>query len=375
MFIGLNDRQMATVSERQYWVGFSITKGIGPTRIRQLVDHFGSLREAWHASAGDLRAAGLDRRVLDSLIETRRHLDLDAELARLDKLGIAVLTWEDDDYPVLLAQLREIGHAPPVLYLRGSLSAVDEWSLAIVGTRSASPYGRQVTHQLASELAASGLTIVSGLARGIDAEAHQAALEVKGRTVAVLPCGLDAIYPPEHRRLAAQIVQHGALMTVFPLGTKPVGTNFPTRNRVISGLARGVLITEAGVKSGALLTAGYALEQGREVFAVPGNITAHSSAGTNSLIQEGAHPVLSAQDVLDVLNLERITQYVQARASLPAMDGNEQTVLGYLSADPLHIDELTQRCKLPVAVVSSVLVTLELKGMVRQVGTMTYVRN
>lgn len=362
------------MNERKYWVGFSLVKGVGPVRVRQLLEHFGTLGEAWSAGADDLRAARLDRRALKSLLETRQRVDLDAELARLDKLGIAVLTWEDEDYPRLLADLRSIDHAPPVLYLRGSLAETDEWSLAVVGTRRATPYGRQVTHQLASELAANGLTIISGLARGLDAEAHEAALAAGGRTIAVLPCGLDTIYPPEHRHLAAEVMQCGAVMTMFPLGTMPGAANFSARNRLLSGLARGVVVTEAGEKSGALITARHALEQGRDVFAVPGNITARGSLGTNQLIQDGAHPVLSVQDVLDVLNLERVAAYADAREHLPAMSDDERAVVKSLGAEPLHVDELVQRCGLAVHTVNSALVTLELKGMVRQVGPMTYVR-
>lgn len=360
--------------ERQYWVGFNMVSGVGPVLVRRMLEHFGSLGEAWCARPEMLHAAGLGKRAIASLREIRKRVDLNAELARLDKLGIAVLTWEDEDYPALLAALREIDQAPPVIYLRGSLADADEWAITMVGTRSVSPYGRQVTYQLANELAANGLVIVSGLARGVDAEAHQAALDAGKRTIAILPCGLDTIYPPEHRSLAARIVQQGALMTAFSLGTIPKATNFAPRNRMMSGMGRGVLVTEAGVKSGALVTAGYALEQGRDVFAVPGNITARSSSGTNHLIQDGAHPVLSTQDVLDVLKLEKITQFVEARASLPALDGDEDTVLRQLSGEPLHIDELTRRCNLPVARVSSILTMLELRGMIRQVGRMTYVR-
>lgn len=362
------------MSERQYWVGFNHVKGVGPASVRLLLQHFGALGEAWRAPYEALRRAGLSRRACESLLEVRQRLDLQAELARLDRLGIAVLTWDDAEYPALLAQLRAIDHAPPVLYLRGTLADTDEWALAVVGTRAATPYGRQVAHQLVSELAANGLTIVSGLARGLDSDAHRAALEAGGRTIAVLPCGLDTIYPPEHRQLAAQIVQHGALVSIFPLGTQPLRANFAPRNRVISGLARGVLVVEAGEKSGALITAGQALEQGREVFAVPGNITAQGSTGTNRLIQDGAHPVTSAQDILSVLNLERVAEYTSARRALPPLSDVERQVLEGLSAEPLHIDELTRQVGLAVAAVSSALATLELKGMVRQVGPMTYVR-
>ncbi len=362
------------MSERQFWIGLNLVQGIGPVRVRQLLEHFGALSEAWRASPEALQKAGLDRRALRSLVETQRRVDLEAEVARLDKLGIGVLTWEDEDYPALLAQLRPIDQAPPVLYVRGSLAETDEWAIAVVGTRAVTPYGRQVTHQLVGDLAANGLTVVSGLARGVDAEAHQAALEAGGRTIAVLACGMDDIYPPEHRTLAARIVRQGALISPFPLGTRPLAANFSARNRVLSGLTRGVLVTEAGEQSGALMTAGYALEQGREVFAVPGNITAQGSAGTNRLIQDGAHPVLNVQDVLDVLKLEQVAQFANARETLPAMSDIERAVVTKLSADPVHIDELTQRCGLSVASVSSALVTLELKGMVRQVGPMTYVR-
>jgi DNA processing protein len=363
------------MNERLYWLGFDLAKGIGPARVRRLLEHFGSLEEAWHATASNLEAAGLDRRTIRQLVELRRKVDPAAELARLDKLGIAMLTWDDGDYPALLAQLREIDQAPPVIYLRGSLVEADEWAIAVVGTRSVSAYGRQVTYQFAQELASHGLTVVSGLARGADAEAHRAALETGGRTIAVLPCGLDMIYPPENRQLASKIVQNGAVMSIFAPGTKPLRTNFPARNRAISGLARGVLVTEAGDRSGALLTAAAALEQGRDVFAIPGNITARGSAGVNRLIQDGAHPVMSASDILTAMKLERVVEHASARAQLPPASSDEKIVLDNLSAEPVHADELAHRCGLPIAAVSSTLVTLELKGMVRQVGPMTYVRS
>lgn len=360
--------------ERQYWLGFSYAKGFGPVRVRRMLDIFGSLQNAWKASRSDLRTAGVDTRTMDAFLDMRDRFNLDAELARLDKLGIGLLTWDDDDYPTLLKQLRPIDEAPPVLYIKGSLVETDEWAVAIVGTRGVSAYGRHITHELASSLAANGLTIVSGLARGADAEAHKAALEAGGRTIAVLPCGLDDIYPPEHRLLAAQIIQQGALVGIFPPGTQPLSTNFPARNRVISGLARGVVVTEAGEHSGALLTAAAALEQGREVFAVPGNITAQGSTGTNRLIQDGAHPVLTPEDVLSTLNLETVFIHAQARQELPSLGPGEERLLASMSGEPMHIDDLSNRCQLPVSVVSSTLVMLELKGLVRQVASMTYVR-
>jgi DNA processing protein len=362
------------MTEREFWIAFNKIPGVGPVRFRLLLAAFGTLRNAWQASLDDLSQAGLDRRAIQSVSENRRLIDPGAELARLDKLGIAVLTWEDDLFPPLLSELRPIDQAPPVLYVRGTLEESDIWALTIVGTRSISAYGRQVAHRLAADLAANGLCIVSGLARGVDAEAHTAALEVGGRTIAVLGCGLDTIYPPEHRQLAARIIRNGALISPFALGTRPEGKNFAPRNRIMSGLARGVLVVEASDKSGALVTAGYALEQGREVFAVPGNITAHGSNGTNRLIQDGAHPVLDAQDILEVLDLEQVARYVEAASQLLSMSAEEEKLLKHISDNPTHIDELTRLSNLPVSQVSSTLTMLELKGVVRQVASMTYVR-
>jgi DNA processing protein len=361
------------MNERQYWIGFSRVNGIGPVRLRKLLETFGALSEAWKAPPGALEAAGLDQRALASLEEARRRLNLEGELARLDKLGIAVLTWEDEIYPRLLGELIPIDHAPPVLYLRGTLTESDEWAISVVGTRTITPYGRQVTYQMVSELAPH-LTIVSGLAAGVDGEAHRAALKAGGRTIAVLPCGLDAVYPPEHRRLAVEIIARGALISPFPPGTLPRKVNFQPRNMVLSGLGRAVLVTEAGEKSGALITAGYALEQGRDVYAVPGNITVHNSNGTNRLIQDGAHPVLSAGDILDLMEVDRITAFVQARRALPDLTGPEKAVYSCLSHDPQHIDEIVQCCKLPVHEVSSTMTLLQLKGLAREVDTMTYVK-
>jgi DNA processing protein len=362
-------------SERQFWLGFNFVPGVGPVRVRQLLAHFGSLKEAWHAHQGALQEAGLDTRTRRNLIETRNKINLDVELVRLDKLGISLVTWDDHEYPQLLTDLRPVDQAPPLLYLKGSLSETDVWSVAVVGTRAVSAYGRHATHQIASGLAANRVTIVSGLAKGVDGDAHRAALEVGCRTIAVLPCGIDMIYPPEHRGLAARIIQHGALISIFPPGTPPEGKNFAPRNRVIAGLARGVLVVEAGLKSGALVTAGYALESGREVMAVPGNITAQGSSGTNQLIKEGAHTVTSAQDVLEILSIQHVNEFVAARREMPELSNDESVVLRCLDQDPLHIDEITRRCNLSSAQVSSALTLLELKGLIRSTGRMTYGRS
>lgn len=353
----------------RYYVGFNLVRGIGPARLRMLIDAFGDVERAWHAPAEALAQVGLDRRSLENLLETRARVDLDRELRRVAATGAHVLTWEDEAYPRLLA---EIPDPPPILYIRGELKPEDAWAVAVVGTRRASTYGREVTRRLVTVLAQSGVTVVSGLARGIDAVAHQTALEAGGRTIAVLGCGIDLVYPPEHRDLARRIAGQGALVTEYPPGTPPEPGNFPPRNRIISGLSLGVLITEAGRDSGALITADYAAEQGRDVFAVPGSILSAGCAGTNRLIQDGAKPVLDAADILQELNLTMVAEQKEARQTLPATE-TEALLLAHLSAEPVHVDDLTRAVGLPVAQVTSTLALMELKGMVRQVGGMKYV--
>ncbi len=353
----------------RYYVGFNRVRGIGPARLRMLIDAFGDVERAWHAPAEALYRVGLDRRALENLLETRARVDLDRELRRVAAVGAHILTWEDEAYPRLLA---EIPDPPPVLYVRGELKPEDAWAVAVVGTRRASTYGREVTRRLVTVLAQSGVTIVSGLARGVDAVAHQTALEAGGRTIAVLGCGIDLVYPPEHRELARRIAAGGALVTEYPPGTPPEPGNFPPRNRIISGLSLGIVITEAGRDSGALITADYAAEQGRDVFAVPGSILSAGCAGTNRLIQDGAKAVLDAADILQELNLTMVAEQKEARQALPTTE-TEALILAHLSAEPVHVDDLTRAVGLPVAQVTSTLALMELKGMVRQVGGMKYV--
>lgn len=352
-----------------YYVGFNLVRGIGPARLRMLLAAFGDVEKAWHAPAEALHVAGLDRRTLENFLETRARVDLEKEVRRVFALGAHILTWEDPGYPRLL---REIPDAPPVLYVRGELRPEDEWAVAVVGTRKASTYGQEVTRRLVTDLVRAGITIVSGLARGIDAVAHRAALEAGGRTIAVLGCGIDRVYPPEHRDLARRIAERGALVTEYPVGTQPEPGNFPPRNRIISGLSLGVLVTEAGQDSGALITADYAAEQGRDVFAVPGSILAAGSRGTNRLIQDGAKPVLEAADILRELNLTMLAEQSEARQVLPTTE-TESLLLSLLSAEPVHVDDLTRAAGLPVSQVISTLTMMELKGLVRQVGGMKYV--
>jgi DNA processing protein len=356
-------------NDLRYWLGFNLVAGIGPRRLQALLDAFGDLSAAWKASPAQLRDAGLDRRSLDSLLRARSTLSLDRELDKVRQAGVRLLCWEDESYP---RHLRNIYDPPPLLYVRGTLRKEDEWAVAVVGTRRATVYGKEATRQLTSGLARNGITIVSGLARGIDAQAHRAALDAGGRTIAVLGCGVDVVYPPEHRRLALEVLERGALVSEYALGTQPEASNFPPRNRIISGLSLGVVVVEAGARSGALITADFAAEQGRDVFAVPGSIFQRGSEGCNRLIREGAIPALGATDILEELNLTMVEQQAEVRAAVPASD-TEARLLDQLSSEPTHVDELCRSVDMPISRISSALALMELKGMVRQVGGMNYV--
>lgn len=335
-----------------------------------LVEYFGDLQTAWNASRGDLRASGLGERAADSLIRTRTRLSLDDEMQRVERAGVSLLTLADDGYPRLL---REIPSPPPVLYVRGTLTPEDENAVGIVGTRRITAYGREMARRLSAELAVAGVTIVSGLARGVDGIAHASALDSGGRTVAVLGCGLDTIYPPEHRKLADQIVERGALVSEFSLGTPPDAPNFPVRNRIISGMSLGVVVVEAPIKSGALITASFAADQGRTVFAVPGSALSSASAGTIQLLRDGAAVAATGDDVLSFLNLGVRQIEMETRQLLPTSDA-ERSILELLASEPRHIDEIALDSGLPIGTLSAQLLQMQLKGLVRNVGTQHYVR-
>jgi DNA processing protein len=354
---------------KEYWVGFNLVKGIGAARVRLLLEAFGDLKTAWQASPSALRNAGLNAKLVEALVQVRSSIDLDTIWQRLENQGIQVVTWDDKTYP---RRLREIDQPPPVLYVCGELLLEDEWAVAVVGTRRVTSYGRQIAEQVAATLAHSGVTVVSGLAHGVDAIAHQAALNAGGRTLAVLGCGVDRIYPPDHRRLAERLLEHGALISDYAPGTPPEATNFPPRNRIISGLSMAVVVIEAGERSGALITAEFAAEQGREVFAVPGNINAPQSIGANRLVQQGAHPLLDVRDLLDSLDLDLVTEQQTARKALPA-DTVEARLLSLLSQQPVHVDEIRSQADMPIEKISAALTLMELKGLVRQVGGMQYI--
>lgn len=337
--------------------------------MQGLVAYFGDLESAWDASPADLAEAGLGAKLIERVVSARQGMDLDKVLEKIEKQGIKILTWQDEAYP---QRLKEISQPPPVLYIRGEYLPDDLFAVSIVGTRRVSPYGRQITEELASYLAANGITVISGLARGVDSISHQAALKAGGRTIGVLGSGVDKIYPPENRALADQMIERGAIISDYAPGTPPDASNFPPRNRIIAGLSLAVVVIEAGETSGALITAEFAAEQGREVFAVPGSILAPQSKGTNKLIQQGALPLLSVTDLMQTLDVTRVGEQKAARKIMPS-DTTEAKLLEVLGHEPLHVDEIRNQSELPIEKVSAALALMELKGMVRQVGGMNYV--
>ena len=357
------------MNDKRYWIGFNLIKGIGAVRMQTLMRHFGDLEEAWQAAPADLARAGLGLKLIERILRAREQVDLESLSAKIELQGIKILTWEDESYP---QRLKEIDQPPPVLYIRGEYLPDDVFAVAVVGTRRVTAYGRQIAEELACFLAANGITVVSGLARGVDSIAHQTSLKAGGRTIAVLGSGVDKIYPPENRALAERIMERGAIISDYAPGTPPDASNFPPRNRIISGLSLAVVVIEAGETSGALITAEFAAEQGREIFAVPGSILAPQSKGTNKLIQNGALPLLSVDDLMQALNLTRMGEQKAARKIIPS-DETEARLMSVLGNEPLHVDEIRNQTELPIEKVSATLALMELKGMVRQLGGMNYV--
>ena len=357
------------MDDKKFWIGFNLIKGIGAVRMQGLLAYFGDLESAWRSSQAELAEAGLGLKVIERVVQARESVDLDKVWEKIEKQGIKILTWQDETYP---QRLKEIDQPPPVLYIRGEYLPDDLFAVSIVGTRRVTPYGRQITEELASFLAANGMTVISGLARGVDVIAHQTSLKAGGRTIGILGSGVDRIYPPEHRALAEQIMERGAIISDYPPGTPPDASNFPPRNRIISGLSLAVVVIEAGETSGALITAEFAAEQGREVFAVPGSILAPQSKGTNKLIQQGALPLLGVTDLMQALDITRMGGQKSARKIMPS-DATEAKLLSVLGSEPLHVDEIRNQSDLPIEKVSAALALMELKGIVRQVGGMKYV--
>jgi DNA processing protein len=348
-----------------YWFALRSVPLVGNLTFRRLLTAFGSPEKVLQASAAEIAAVEGVRSTVAGAIKSHDYRRAaEAESAALLRCGASVVTLADADYPPLL---KEIPDPPPYLYLHGSLPA-SRTAIAVVGSRRASEYGISIATRLARELAEQGITIVSGLAQGVDAAAHRAALQVAGSTVGVLGCGIDLVYPAENRRLYQEMAEKGGIISEFPIGTPPDAPNFPRRNRIISGLCRGVLVVEAAEKSGSLITAAFALEQGREVFAVPGNITFRASRGTNSLIKQGAKLVETVADILGELPPEPTELPQWARKQQFTLSPQEESLCALLTEGPLHIDDVTHRSGLTVPAVSAMLLRLELQGAITQLS-------
>jgi DNA processing protein len=343
-------------------IGLGLLPGIGPRTIRRWIEGTGSAGAAW-AAVPNLVASRADAA---EIVAAWRAAAPESVLAQARARGMTVLAWAAGAYP---PRLRTIPDPPAALFVRGDLS--DRPVVAVVGARRATPYGRAAASQLAAELALSGVTVVSGLARGIDAAAHQAALDAGGRTIAVLGCGADVIYPREHRRLAESVAAQGAIITEFAPGTPPLPGHFPRRNRLISGLALGVIVVEGAEDSGALVTVEYALDQGRDVFAVPGSIFSPKSRAPHELLRQGACLVERASDVLQELGVQVAGSASEGGATSPMIAaagparGPAEELLALLEAGPRPVDELIARSTLPAAQVAAAVTTLELRGLIQ----------
>ncbi len=345
-----------------------------PRLIMQLLDHFSSVNEAWTASATQLQIVPGFERHINDFLQRRDSTNLQQELEDIKRFQLNVLTLEDEAYPSVL---RSVKYPPPVLYAQGNYLEQDQWSLAVVGTRRMSNYGRQITEQLALGLAERGITIVSGLALGVDTASHQSALKAQGRTIAVLGSGFGKFYPTENRQLAQTIAESGVVFSEFPIHTDPARWTFPRRNRVISGLSRGVLVIEGPIKSGALITAKYALEQNREVFAVPGQVIHPNSKGCHHLIKNGAKLVENVEDILEEWpEFNRLaTSKIQPDKPLPeSLTQLQRNILGSLSFDPCHVNTVIESTNATVGEVSSALIELQMLGLINEVESKHYVK-
>lgn len=364
---------MENKNELVFYHAFSCIGGFGPQKFKKLLAHFGSLKKAWSAGRGDLLACDIGPAITETFLEKRNGLSPEKLFFELEKENVGIITQNSQFYP---PQLKEIPSAPAIIYGRGNLDILKNKSIAVVGSRKFTEYGQRTTQNLCRDLVSSGLTIVSGLALGIDAIAHRATLDAEGSTIAVLGTGIDdeTIYPRDNFNLARDILASGgALITEYPPGTPSLKQNFPARNRIMAGLSLGTLVVEAAQDSGSLITAGLALEFGREVFAVPGSIFSPQSAGTNFLIKNGAKLVESAADVLQELNLSERKQLTPRKIYEPKTK-EEKKIWDALSSDPLHVDRLVKLTRLNPAEVGATLATLEIQGAVRNIGGQNYIK-
>lgn len=362
--------------EIKSWIILNIT-GLLPDKFLNLIDKFEKAENILNSTVSELKKiGGIDEQLAISLCNSIRKIDIEREFTLIEKYKVNVVTLKDDVYPKML---KTIFDPPPVLYYKGEFKDSDLYSIAIVGCRKPSYYGRLLTEKISSDLIKKGLTIVSGMARGIDTIAHKSSLKSKGRTIAILGSGLARIYPPENKNLSEEIAENGIVISEFSMETSPDKYNFPRRNRVISGLSLGTVVIEAGESSGALITADFALEQGREVFAVPGNVISINSKGTNNLIKQGGAKLIeNADDILNelVLLLPKHIVNKDNQTELPVeMSSEEMKIYENLSNSPIHIDELTRKCNIPINKINGVLVNMELKGIIKEIPGKNFIKS
>jgi len=370
------------------WLKLIRADGVGPTTFCKLIKHFGSADRALGASVSELsKINGIGFKTAEQIAATRDKFETDAELEMADKLGVWIINIEDKRYPPVLKQIYD---PPPVLYIKGSLSRQDNLAISIVGTRRCSLYGQEQASRFAHLLSSAGFTIISGMARGIDTAAHHGALSADGRTIAVQGCGLANVFPPENKKLFELIAESGACISELPLGYEPLSENFPPRNRIIAGLSLGTIIIEAPLNSGAMITAKVALENNREVMAVPGKIDSPLSKGAHQLIKQGAKLIESVEDVMEALGYigEQLQSHVSAaaqkasdRVETPLFDvsqlnlrDDEKTIYGCLDKEPMHIDQIIADSNLPPGGINAGLISLRLKGLIKQLPGNLFLR-
>lgn len=364
----------------ELWLKLIRADGVGPTMFKRLLDYFGEIELVIKASISQLmKIEGIGSRTAENIVRTRNDFDAAKELALADKLGVWVIHVQDERYP---PALRAIYDPPPVLYVKGTLTRADNLAMAIVGCRRCSHYGTEQANRFSHLLTSAGFTIVSGLARGIDTAAHRGALAAKGRTLAVQGCGLSNIFPPENQTLFEQIAENGAVISELPLTYEPLAENFPGRNRIIAGLSMGVLVVEATYRSGALISARAAMDNNREVMAVPGRIDSPTSAGCHKLLKQGARLIDGIDEIMDALGhvgdglkTHADTAATQAEQNAQGMlfdvsrlnlTEAEATILGRLNSEPVQVEEIIQMTRLPAGKVNASVISLQLKGLVKQ---------
>ncbi len=367
----MRDISDSLLSDKHYsWLCLRLIKGVGNSTFLSLLDELGSPEEVFKTDLRELVSLGLKKEVAKNIVQKNFLCDPEAEIKKIKEIGARLILYNDSEYPKLL---KEIDYPPVILYALGKKIPEDQFFISIVGSRNATPYGIRIAKQFSYTLANLGIGIVSGMARGIDTYAHIGAIKGRGYTVAVLGSGLDVIYPKENKKLFQNIIENGTILSEFPLGTPPEAKNFPIRNRIISGMSKGVLVVEATRRSGSLITASFALNQGREVFAVPGSIESANSKGTHYLIKQGAKLVEDIFDILEEFGIQQKSKELKEDIKVK-LSSQEKKIYECLSESPVHIDEIIRNTQMEASEVLSTLLKLEIKGIIKQIPGKLFLR-